>query len=234
MTNIDIGSSAAHCPLMHSDRVTTAATFIVSFFSALILLSGIAAASGETAPSKALLKEHLEKSDDAPMYIFQNGVSAAMISQQGPFTSYQVNVNSAGQNITADAANEPSIVVDPTNRNKMSVGWRQFDSVSSNFRQAGRGFTSNGGVSWTFPGVLDAGIFRSDPVLGANDVGHFFYLSLLETLFDDVWRSNDGGKSWTDWGFATGGDKEWFAIDNTNSTGDGFQYQCWSTAGNNY
>ena len=40
--------------------------------------------------------------------------------------------------------------------------------------------------------------------------------------------------SWTNFGPATGGDKQWFTIDNTNSTGHGFQYQCWSTAGNNY
>ena len=33
---------------------------------------------------------------------------------------------------------------------------------------------------------------------------------------------------------ATGGDKQWFTIDNTSSTGHGFQYQYWSTAGNNY
>ena len=33
---------------------------------------------------------------------------------------------------------------------------------------------------------------------------------------------------------ATGGDKQWFTIDNTNSVGHGFQYQSWSTAGNNY
>ncbi|HEX8076785.1 MAG TPA: sialidase family protein, partial [Chthoniobacterales bacterium] len=31
-----------------------------------------------------------------------------------------------------------------------------------------------------------------------------------------------------------GGDKQWFVIDNTNSTGHGFQYQYWSTDGNNY
>ena len=33
---------------------------------------------------------------------------------------------------------------------------------------------------------------------------------------------------------ATGGDKQWFTIDNTSSIGQGFQYQSWSTAGNNY
>ena len=62
-----------------------------------------------------------------------------MISQHDAFTSIQVNVNASGQNITGDAANEPSITVDPTNGNKMTIGWRQFNSVTSNFRQAGLG-----------------------------------------------------------------------------------------------
>ena len=132
------------------------------------------------------------------------------------------------------AANEPSIAVDPTNPNKMSIGWRQFDSVSNNFRQAGWGYTINGGTSWTFPGVLENNVFRSDPVLNSDDTGRFFYLSLLTTLFDNMWRSLNSGQSWTNLGPATGGDKQWFAIDNTNSTGHGFQYQTWSTAGNNY
>jgi hypothetical protein len=168
------------------------------------------------------------------MFIWRNGVSEATISQHGPFISYQVNVDGNGQNITGDAANEPSISVDPTNRNRMAIGWRQFNSVSSNFRQAGWGFTSNGGVSWTFPGVLENNVFRSDPVLSATDIGEFFYLSLLTNFFDDMWRSTNGGQSWSNIGFATGGDKQWFTIDNTSSTGRGFQYQSWSTAGNNY
>src|SRR3954465_15496848 len=91
--------------------VTSPGKSITSFFTALILLSGIAVLSGQTAPLTPLEAEPLEKFQDAPMYIFENGVSAAMVSQQGPFTSYQVNVNSSGQNITGDAANEPSIVV---------------------------------------------------------------------------------------------------------------------------
>ena len=62
-----------------------------------------------------------------------------MVSQDGPFTSHQVNVNGSGQNITGDAANEPSIAVDPTDHNRMVIGWRQFNSVTSNFRQAGWG-----------------------------------------------------------------------------------------------
>ena len=108
------------------------------------------------------------------MSIFRTGVSARMLSQFGAFTSYQVNVNASGMNITGDAANEPSISVDPTNHNRMAIGWRQFNSVASNFRQAGWGYTSDGGTSWTFPGVLENNVFRSDPVLDSDDTGTFF------------------------------------------------------------
>jgi hypothetical protein len=195
---------------------------------------GAGAAFAQVLAPNAFQAEPLERSGDPPMSIWGTGISDGKISQHGPFTSYQVNVDSNGQNITGDAANEPSIAVDPTDRNKMTIGWRQFDSVNSNFRQAGWAFTNNAGVSWTFPGVLENNVFRSDPVLASNDTGQFFYLSLLTTFFDNMWRSTDSGHSWINLGDATGGDKQWFTIDNTNSTGHGFQYQSWSTAGNNY
>src|SRR5207249_11119553 len=67
-----------------------------------------------------------------------------------------------------------------------------------------------------------------------DDVGRFFYLSLLQSFFDNMWRSTNGGQTWTNLAPATGGDKQWFVIDNTNSTGHGFQHQIWSTGGNNY
>jgi hypothetical protein len=186
------------------------------------------------APHKKLPKEELEKYEDPPMYIFAVGVSAPMVSHFGAFTSVQVNVDANGRNITGDAANEPSIAVDPTNHNKMSIGWRQFDSVFSNFRQAGYGFSSDGGASWTFPAVLQNNIFRSDPVLASNSSGQLFYLSLLNNFFDDLWRSLNGGMTWARLASATGGDKQWFVIDNTSSSGHGFMYQSWSTSGNNY
>ncbi len=52
------------------------------------------------------------------------------------FTS-QVNVDADGNDIIGDAANETSIAVDPTNPNRIVIGWRQFDTVNSDFRQAG-------------------------------------------------------------------------------------------------
>jgi hypothetical protein len=104
------------------------------------------------------------------------------------------------------------------------------------FGRAGGGYTTDGGIHWTFPGVLENNVFRSDPVLGSNERGNFFYLSLRETFYDDIWRSTNGAQSWTrlTFGDVTGGDKQWFTIDTTNGMGHGFLYQAWSTGGNNW
>jgi hypothetical protein len=202
--------------------------------SCLVLLCVVATVSGQTLGPKPLPKEPLEKYGNPPPLAPAVVTSPALVSQFGPYTSYQVNVNANGNNIVGDAANEPSICVDPTNRNKMSIGWRQFDNVASNFRQAGFAYTANGGSTWIDPGVLQRNVFRSDPVLNSDGLGRFFYLSLLQNFFDDLWRSLNGGGSWTNIAPADGGDKQWFTIDKTNSTGRAFQYQFWSTDGNNF
>jgi hypothetical protein len=161
--------------------------------------------------------------------------SPRKVSQFGVFTSYQANVDASGNNILGDAANEPSIAVDPTDPNKMAIGWRQFDTINSDFREGGWGYTTDGGVTWTFPGVLQDGLFRSDPVLQFNETGSFFYLSLRSDGFsffcDDVWNSTSGGQTWdllSPKQGAFGGDKEWFTIDKTGGMGHGFQYQIWT------
>ncbi|HJT80428.1 MAG TPA: sialidase family protein, partial [Chthoniobacterales bacterium] len=207
--------------------------------TSLSLLPIRAIAEEEHDPRRPLPTEPHEKYDmpPAPSPLWGIGVSPGMISVHDQFTSRQVNVNNVGMNITGDAANEPSISVDPNDPNRMTVGWRQFNSVTSNFRQAGFGWTNDGGATWTFPGVLQNNVFRSDPVLFADDTGRFYYNSLLQSFFDDVWRSLDGGQTYTNLnspGNATGGDKQWYMIDNTTSTGHGFHYQSWSTAGNNF
>jgi len=202
----------------------------------LVSLASIATASGQTTTSKLNPNEPLEKYNMPPAYIYRLETSPRTISANGPFISYQVNVDAQGNNIVGDAANEPSIAVDPTDGNKMTIGWRQFNSVQSDFRQGGWGFTTDAGVTWTFPGVLENNVFRSDPVLDSDDTGNFSYLSLRETFYDDIWRSTSGGNSWTrlTFGNVSGGDKQWFTIDRTNGTGHGFQYQLWSTSGNNW
>jgi hypothetical protein len=142
----------------------------------------------------------------------------------------QVNVGAKGGNIAGDAANEPSIAVDPTAPNRMVIGWRQFDTVQSNFRQAGWGYSHDGGRTWTFPGVIEPGVFRSDPVLGCNDAGDFYYCSLRGDFSVQFFRSLDSGVSWGAPLSAFGGDKQWFSIDTTGGPGHGNIYMSWSTA----
>src|SRR6266446_912098 len=186
-------------------------------------------ASGQLVPTwDPHTKKPLEKYDNSPAYIYRLETSPRMVSPHGVFISYQANVDANGNNIVGDAANECTISVDPTNGSRMAIGWRQFDSVTSNFRQGGWGYSTDGGIHWTFPGVLEPGVFRSDPVLNSNELGTFFYLSLRDTFCDNIWRSTNGGQSWTNFVGTSGGDKEWFTIDKTGGPGHGFHYQYWT------
>jgi hypothetical protein len=152
---------------------------------------------------------------------------------QGSYVSVQANVSPFGLNVVGDAANEPSIAVDPNNPNRMAIGWRQFDTSTSNFRQAGWAHTRDGGRTWTFPGVLDPGVFRSDPVLSYNAQGIFYYNSLkvVGSAFTcDVFTSANQGVTWSAPVYAQGGDKQWMTVDRTGGVGDGHIYCAWSTA----
>jgi hypothetical protein len=177
----------------------------LSLLICLISLTLLSAASGQQlAPiRKPPFTEPLEKYDMPPAPPRKIETSPRMISQFGVFTSFQANVDANGNNILGDCANEPSISVDPTNGNKMVIAWRQFNSINSDFRQSGWGYTTDAGVHWTFPGVLQNNVFRSDPVTKSDELGHFFYLSLQSTqaesfFCDDVWRSTDGGQTFVE------------------------------------
>jgi BNR/Asp-box repeat len=205
----------------------------------LISLATLATASGQAPARSATALQAgpmwnprttrpVERYDNPPALIYRLDTSPRMISPHGVFVSYQVNVDANGNNIVGDAANECTISVDPTKLNKMAIGWRQFNNVTSNFRQAGYGYTTDGGFHWTFPGVLENNVFRSDPVTDSDETGTFFYLSLLQTFCENMYRSTNGGQSWTELqpdGLAEGGDKQWFTIDKTGGPGHGFQYQ---------
>jgi hypothetical protein len=147
------------------------------------------------------------------------------------FFTVQVNTEANGMNIVNDAANEPSLAVDPTNPNRIVMGWRHFETVSSNFRQAGYAYSLDGGENWTFPGVLDPGVFRSDPVLDFDGDGNFYYNSLKSTSSGfpcEVYKIEDGG---VDFGMpvsAHGGDKLWMRIDRTNGFGSRNNYSYWT------
>ncbi|MEK6644096.1 MAG: sialidase family protein [Planctomycetota bacterium] len=157
----------------------------------------------------------------------RSGLRGVSLSPAG---SVQVNVDANGLNIVGDAANEPSIAIDPTNPNRMAVGWRQFDNIASNFRQAGNAYSTDGGATWTFPGVLTPGVFRSDPVLVADNVGRFFYNSLQTTFCIDVFQSANAGMTWPTSVAAFGGDKAWMDVDRTAGIGSGFLHMAWQNA----
>ncbi len=176
---------------------------------------------------------HHEVMDDeyVPVSRDDMGRSPAYHYSMSSITTVQVNVDANGLNITGDAANEPSIAVNPQNPDQMMIAWRQFNSVSSNFRQAGYGYTTDGGQTWTFPGVLEAGTFRSDPVLDYDREGNFYYNSLTNDpdYYCKVFKSSDGGASWDNGVDAHGGDKQWMTIDKTDGPGSGHIYAFWTS-----
>ncbi len=177
---------------------------------------------------------HLEVPDDPYVAVPDAAriTSSARIRVQNGHQSVQVNVDAQGDNIVGDAANEPSIAIDPTNPDRIVIGWRQFDTIVSNFRQAGWGYSNDGGQTWTFPGAIDPGLFRSDPVLDFDASGNFFYDSLQDNFCTTTFKSTDGGQSWSSSAFSYGGDKQWLSIDRTGGIGDGNLYHVWNDSFN--
>ena len=214
-----------------------------TWFHWVLLASAVTTAAVVARPSKkehalprapqSIGEEPLERLEDPPGIPARPVPFAARSApvRMASFASIQVNVDSNGANIPGDAANEPSIAVDPIQPNRMAIGWRQFDTVNSNFRQAGWAYSRDGGRTWTFPGVLQPGVFRSDPVLASDASGRFSYDSLQvsgSSYLCDVYDSDDQGASWPSSAPAFGGDKAWMTIDPTASPGSGNLYEFWS------
>ena len=158
------------------------------------------------------------------------------MDQPAGFTSVQVNTDVNGMNIVGDAANEPSIAVKPDNRDQIAIGWRQFDDVADDFREAGNAHSTEGGATWTAPLPLEDGTFRSDPVLAADSEGRFYYSSLSFDAQSNInaqfFVSTDGGATYSGPFEAFGGDKQWFDVDDTGGIGDGHVYMAWQIFGN--
>lgn len=205
-----------------------------TFLFCVVLVLALSANAQKNSIKSAKLDMHHEVMDQpfTPDDPNSHPRSKAYTYKGVEFFTTQVNVDQNGLNIVGDAANEPSIGIDPKNPNRMVIGWRQFDNVNNSFRQAGYGYSTNGGNSWTFPGVIDPGIFRSDPVLDTDSSGTFYYNSLTKDEMDNytcqVFRSYDGGATWDAGTFALGGDKQWMVIDKSGGMGDGHIYAFWT------
>ncbi len=187
-------------------------------------------------PAQAVAQVHEAPSHDPPIKPPLRITSPPLPPEAltvGFFTSVQVNVDENGDNIVGDAANEPSIAIDPTDTSNIVIGWRQFDSVYSNYRRSGYGYSHDAGRSWMFPGSLLPDHQGSDPVLGANSNGAFYYMaiSLGDYAGVQLFRSFDKGETW-DGPLAVDSefkDKEWFTIDRTGGIGDGNLYMTWTS-----
>lgn len=180
-------------------------------------------------PSPGSTKAH-------PQALQMRAIQRGTVINMGRFTSYQVNVDAFGNDVIGDAANEPSIAVDPTDPSRMAIGWREFATLTSPgaFRQAGNAHSSDGGVNWTNPGPINPTQFSSDPVLASDAAGNFYY-SALQTQRNTTdcvispangiywsifnYKSFDGGATWPQDVFAYGGDKQWIAVDTTAGIG---------------
>ncbi|HCV43569.1 MAG TPA: hypothetical protein DGH68_08805, partial [Bacteroidetes bacterium] len=225
-------------PLLEKEAMSAKQTLRGNVALACVFATLIISASADgqnrdslSVPSRGF---HHEIPDDQFVPVSRDGMptSPAYRISAPNFFSVQVNVDSLGRNIVGDAANEPSIAVDPTNPNRMVIGWRQFNTVTSNFRQAGYGYTTDGGNTWRFPGVIQSGVFRSDPVFDSDADGNFYYNSLtsISSIFHcDVFKSSTGGATWGTGVFANGGDKQWMTIDKSAGEGRGNIYAFWTS-----
>lgn len=142
------------------------------------------------------------------------------------FSIIQVNVDVNGNNIIGDAANEPSLAIDPTNLERMVIGWRQFETINSNFRQAGVAYSEDAGASWQYRDPIEGSLFRSDPVLDTDSDGNFYYNSLNSNFQCHVFKTDDPS-TWEDKTYAFGGDKQWMVIDKTDLNSNGHIYAFW-------
>jgi hypothetical protein len=152
----------------------------------------------------------------------------------GAYISHQVNVDNNGQNIVGDKGNEPTIAINPLNPNNIVIGWRRFEPFVGNIKQAGYGYSFDGGQSWV-NGMLPAlpGQERTDPVLDVDSQGAIYFQSMAHGSVNEssVFKSVDGGITWSDPVYQFTGDKNWIAIDKKGGESDGNIYSTWRTSG---
>lgn len=201
----------------------------------LVMLAGaqVTEAENEAGPPGGVVAHEGPPIDRTPPD-FAPGVRKAMrgvLVQQGLFESVQVNTTPEGLNIPGDAANEPSIAPSELDGGNLVIGWRQFDTILSDFRQAGQAYSTDGGRTWSGTRVIDPGVFRSDPVVRGGPDGEFYFSSLRTSpgLESDIFRSEDGGRTWEGPFFSYGGDKQWISVDTTEGSGRGNLYQHWAS-----
>lgn len=143
------------------------------------------------------------------------------------FTNYRVSAVSAYQ------PEEVSITIDPTNPNRLAAG------SNLNYYY----YSTDGGINW-YTGTLTSSLYGvwGDPVLRFDALGNLYYSHLsnppggtgywIDRIV--VQKSTDGGQTWNQ-GVGVGynppvknQDKEWLAVDMTQSVYRHNLYMCWT------
>lgn len=189
-----------------------------------------ASSQGDAHPQRAVETPPLFPPAPAGPVITAPPLSPEKLTISG-FTSVQVNVDANGNDVLNDAANEPTIAIDPNDPNIIVIGWRQFDNIASDFRQTGVGHSHDRGQTWAYHGPLWPGHFGSDPVIDVDAEGNFYYLAIgFDSPGVRLFRSFDGGVNWDGPTAVRSSffDKEWLVIDRTNGPGRGLMYSDWT------
>lgn len=142
------------------------------------------------------------------------------------FVSVQVNVDAAGCNIVADAANQPSMAIDPSNPNNIVIGWRQFESIESANQQVAWAYSHDAGTTWTYPGSIQPGDLWGSVVVDVDREGGFYLLAreCCDLQCGRVLRSTDSGLTWSGPAVVNCGEKPWMVVDRSQGMGSGHVY----------
>ncbi len=115
---------------------------------------------------------------------------------RGSFVSVQVNIGERGKDILNDAANTPSIAVDPIDPKKLVMTWRQFDNIRSNFAEVGAAYSHDAGRTWIVLPSLRPGEYTFD-VSALCDRSGVFCVTSTGASGLALSRSLDGGVTWS-------------------------------------
>ncbi len=154
----------------------------------------------------------------------------------------------ANQDQTAQAQNEPSIAVDPTNPLHIistSNDYRlRVDPPPEHDVRAGYYVSFDGGNTWPGDGIIDISTIPNtfaagDPAIAIHDMNNVYYSYIAFNRSTDdggvaVSKSTDGGLTWqnpvvVDWNSSAElQDKEYLTVDTTGSQYEGYVYLTWT------
>ena len=165
-----------------------------------LLLSLVALSYVGAQTTREFLKyfESHERSDEARLPQAGRGFVPPISFSATTFTTVKVN-----QYPTTEPQNEPSVQVNPQNRNNIVAAYRDFQYGSNPpIRNVGIAATVDGGLTWheTLAQYGDHNRF-TDPAVGVDAEGNF-YVSTIDynsQIFDGaitVRKSTDGGLTW--------------------------------------